>query len=353
MFADEGIKVPALRVESGGGGGWELGEDGVDLRLAEQRDAGEKAKGGGEFLGLGVGVGGVAEPGAGFEHGTPLGAGEALFGGELAGLFDAVGEVTREGGVEKDDGLGGEQTVLGAAETKDIDAGAPGEVGGGVAGEGGGGAGVGEAGAIQVDGKAVGVGEVGEGADFGGRVKGTVLGGLGEGEGAGFGKVDAVAAGEGGGDGGGRELGGGAGQGEEFAPAGEKFRRAALVRVDVGDLVTEDALVALAEGGEREGVGGGAVEDKEGFAVGLENLTEEISGAVGRGVGAVRRRGAGVGGGEGGERLGAEAGGVVTGKAGVGAGGHGESFGSGAREGDSILGVGNGEGGRLLARATR
>jgi hypothetical protein len=64
----------------------------------------------------------------------------------------------------------------------------------------------------------VGVGEVGEGADFCGRVKGTVLGGLGEGEGAGFGKVDAVAAGEGGGDGGGRELGGGAGQGGRASP---------------------------------------------------------------------------------------------------------------------------------------
>ena len=232
----------------------------------------------------------------------------------MAGLFDAVGEVAREGGVEEDDGLGGEQTVFGAAETKDIDAGAPGEVGGGVAGEGGGGAGVGEASAIQVDGKAVGVGEVGECADFGGRVKGAVLGGLGKGEGAGFGEVDAVAAGEGGGDGGGRELGGGAGQGEEFTPAGEKFRRAAFVRVDVGDLVAEDALVALAKGGEREGVGGGAVEDKKSFAVGLENLTEEILGAGGRGVGAVRRRGAEVDGDECGERLGAEAGGVVAGK---------------------------------------
>ena len=323
MFADERIKVPALCVESGGGGGRKLGEYGVDLRLAEEGDAGEDAEGGGEFLGVGVGVGGVAEPGARFEHGAPLGAGEALFGGELAGLFHTVGEVAGELFIEKDDGLGGQQAVFGAAETEDVDACAPSEIGGGVAGQRGGGAGVGETSAVHVHCEAVGVGEVGEGADFGGGVERAVLGGLGEGERAGFREVDAVAAGEGGGDGGRGELAGGAGEREEFTAAGEELGRAAFVGVDVGDLVAEDTLVALAECGESEGVGGGAVEDKERLAVGLEDLAEEGLGAGGGGVVAVGGDEVGVGGGENGEGLGAEAGGVVAGEGVIVAGGHG------------------------------
>jgi len=350
VLADERVKMPAVREERGGGGRRELGEDGVDGGLAEERDAGKGAEGGGEFSGLGVGVGGVAEPGAGFEDRAPLGAGEALFGGELAGLFHAVGEVAGEGFIEEDDGLGGEQAVFGAAETEDIDAGTPGEVGGSVAGGSDGGAGVGEAGAVEVDGEAVGVGEVGEGVDLGRGVDGPVFGGLGEGEGAGFREMDAVAAGEGGGDGGGGEFAVGAGEREELAAAGEELGGAAFVGVDVGDLVAEDALVTLAEGGEGEGIGGGAVEDEKCFAVGFEEIAEELAGAGGGGVVAVGGDGAGVGGVDGGEGLGADAGGVVAGERGVVAGGHGRGASAAGRRRATIFSVASGRRGGTLWR---
>ena len=323
MVADEGVKVPAACEKRLGRGGGELDEDRVDGRFVEQRYPGKPAEGGGEFFSLRVGVGGVAEPSAGFEDRAPLGAGETLFGGELAGLFHAVGEISGEGFVKKDDSLGGEQTVFGAAETEDIDAGAPREIGGAMAVGGGGGAGVGEAGPVHVHGEAVGVREIGKGANGRGRIECAVFRRLRERERTGLGKMHAMAAGERGGDGGGGELAGRAGQREELAAAGEKFRGAAFVGVDVGDLVAEHALVAGAEGGEREGVGGGAVEDKERLAIGGEELPEKLVRAGGGGVFAVAGDAGGVGGVEGGEGFGADAGGVVAGKREVVAGGHG------------------------------
>ena len=40
-------------------------------------------------------------------------------------------------------------------------------------------------------------------------------------------------------------------------------------------------MVALAQGGQRQGVGRGAVEGEEHFAVGLEQVAEAVGGAVG------------------------------------------------------------------------
>ena len=188
---------------------------------------------------------------------------------------------------------------------------------------GGGGAGVGEAGPVHVHGEAVGVREIGEGTNGRGRIERAVFRGLRERKRAGLGKMHAMAAGERGGDGGGGELAGRAGQREELAAAGEKFWGAAFVGIDVGDLVAEHALVAGAEGGEREGVGGGAVEDKERLAIGGEELPEKLVRAGRGGVFAVAGDARGVGGVEGGEGIGADAGGVVAGKREVVAGGHG------------------------------
>src|SRR4028119_1465424 len=47
------------------------------------------------------------------------------------------------------------------------------------------------------------------------------------------------------------------------AAVGEDLARAALVGLDVGRLVAEDAVVALAQVGQGEGVGSRAVEDEE------------------------------------------------------------------------------------------
>lgn len=318
VFADEFVEVPAAGFKGGDGGGGEFDEDAVGFGGGDEARA-EGDEAGGEGAGLAVGVGGVTEPCAVGENGGPLGGGEAHLRRELAGLFHAAVELAGEGAVEEDDGFGGEEAVFRAAETEDVEAGAPSEIGGGVARVGAGG-GVGEAGAVEVDDEVVGVGPIGEGAEFGGGVDGPEFGGLGEGEGAGFGKMHAVTAVEDGREVGGAELGVRGVDGDDFTAAGEKFGGAALVGFDVGEGVAEDAVVALAEGGERECVGGGAVEDKVDFAVGLEDVAEVLFGAGGVGVVAVAGDAVGVGGGERGEGFRAEAGGVVAGERVVGAG---------------------------------
>lgn len=70
--------------------------------------------------------------------------------------------------------------------------------------------------------------------------------------------------------------------------------------------------MALTNSGEREGVGGGAVEDEEDVAVGLEEFGEEFFGAGGVMIVAIAGEAVGVGGVEGGERCGANAGGIIA-----------------------------------------
>ena len=99
--ASEVIEMPTAGGESGGEGIVEAGENGVGGGLGAEGDAGNGAKAGGELAGHGVGVGGVAKPGAGFEEAHPLGAEETHFGSKLAGLFAAVFELAGESGLEK------------------------------------------------------------------------------------------------------------------------------------------------------------------------------------------------------------------------------------------------------------
>ena len=61
---------------------------------------------------------------------------------------------------------------------------------------------------------------------------------------------------------------------EQLGPAGKEFRRAAFVCLDVCPLVAENAVERLTELGERERVGGRAVEDDERLAIGLERSRE-------------------------------------------------------------------------------
>ena len=70
--------------------------------------------------------------------------------------------------------------------------------------------------------------------------------------------------------------------------------------------------MALTDRREREGVGGGAVEDEEDVAVGLEEFGEEFFGAGGVMIVAIAGDAVGVGGGEGGERCGAKTGGIIA-----------------------------------------
>ena len=95
---------------------------------------------------------------------------------------------------------------------------------------------------------------------------------------------------------------------------GEELRRAALGGLDVRLLVAEDAVVRLAERGQRKRIGRRAVEDEEHLAVGLEHVADQV-GRLGRpGVVAIADFVALVGLGHRGERFRANPGIVVTGK---------------------------------------
>jgi len=163
-------------------------------------------------------------------------------------------------------------------------------------------------------GESVGVGEIGEVANGRRRIERAVFGGLRNGERAGLGEMDAVTSGDRGSNGGEGELAGGAGEWKELAAAGEKFWCAAFVGVDVGDLVAEYTLMAGAQGGKREGVGGSAVEDKKRLAIGGEKLAEKLLRAGCGGVFAVAGDAGHVGRIKSGKSFRADAGGVVAGK---------------------------------------
>ena len=169
-------------------------------------------------------------------------------------------------------------------------------------------------------GEAVPFGEAGERLELIDRVDGAPFGGLGEREYARFRVVDVSALKDYALDLGGGEFALGAGGDEDLGAVGEKLRRAAFIGLDVRVVVADDAVIALAERGEGEGVGGGAVEDEEDVAVGLEHTAEQVAGAHGPFVVAVGREAAAVGLGQGGPGLRADAGGVVTGEDLVGGG---------------------------------
>ncbi len=309
--ADEGIEHPALVEEGLDGVGGELEEDHVGLARVEEAEAGDGGQLGFEEGGHAVGVGGVAEPGLVLEHADPGGGEEPHFRGELAGLFAAVIELAGHVVVEEDDRLADGHPVLGTAEAEDIDAGLPGDFLGGDAE---GGDGVGEAGAVHVEAQFMAAGDFPEGLDFVDGIDGAEFGSLGEADGAGFGVVDIVASADGLFDASGVEFAVGAGDEEDLGAVGEELWGAALVGFDMGHFVAEDAVVGLAGGGEGEGVGGGAVEDEEHFAIGFEEVAEEVGGLLGPGVVAVAMGVAGVGGEHGLPGLRADPGVVIAGE---------------------------------------
>lgn len=94
---------------------------------------------------------------------------------------------------------------------------------------------------------------------------------------AGLGKMYTVPTGERGSDGFGGQLAGKARKREELTASGEEFRGAAFVGIDVGNFMAEHTLMAGAEGGEREGVGCGAIEDKESFTISGEEIAEKLA----------------------------------------------------------------------------
>ena len=73
------------------------------------------------------------------------------------------------------------------------------------------------------------------------------------------------------------DLAGGSSNQQQFGTAGEKFRRAAFVGLDVRLLVTNHAVKRLAKLGQGKGVGRGAVEDQIGLAISLEEVSNRFA----------------------------------------------------------------------------
>src|ERR1051325_9440631 len=151
------------------------------------------------------------------------------------------------------------------------------------------------------------------------------FGGLGEAEGAGLGVVDVGAFVDGAFDRLRIKLSVRAVQEQDFAAVGKKLRGAALSHLHMGQLMAENAVVRLAEGGQRERIGGCAIEDEKHLAIGLEDFAAQVRGFVGPGVVAITDFVALVGFGHGGEGFGTHAGVIVAGElaAGESGGGHG------------------------------
>ncbi|MNE46627.1 hypothetical protein D3C80_1409750 [compost metagenome] len=73
-----------------------------------------------------------------------------------------------------------------------------------------------------------------------------------------------------------RQLAVDAGRRQQLGAVGEKLRRTAFVGFDVGGLGADHAVIALAQRRQGQGVGSGAVESEEHFAVGFEQLAEVL-----------------------------------------------------------------------------
>ena len=129
-----------------------------------------------------------------------------------------------------------------------------------------------------------------------------------------LGEVDVAAALDGPVDGVGPELGTLPLEEQELRAVGEKLRRAALVGLDVRHFVAEDRVVRLAHRGQGQRIGGGTVEAEKDLGVVLEDLANQLAGPRRPLVVAIARHRPDIRLLETGPRLGAVAGGVVTGE---------------------------------------
>ncbi len=85
----------------------------------------------------------------------------------------------------------------------------------------------------------------------------------------------------------GRQLAVGALGGQQLGTVGEELGAAALVRLDVRQLMADDGVVRLAQRGQRQRIGGGAIEDEKDFAIGLEQIADAVAYALRPGIVAV------------------------------------------------------------------
>ena len=221
----------------------------------------------------GVGAVGEAEPEIVLEVGLHLRPEEPSFRQRVSGALAQVGEGLGELRLEDDDGLAGERAVLGRAERQRVDPGAPGHLRRREAARD---EGVGEARAVHVGGEASRPGDPGKLGDFVATVDRPGLRRLRERQRAGLNRLHEPArkAGERVLEDCGRRLAALARQADELRAAGEEFRGAAFVVMNVRLLVAEDGVERADEGGKRKRVGGGSGGNEKDLGAGLEHVAE-------------------------------------------------------------------------------
>jgi hypothetical protein len=226
-------------------------------------------------LGHGVGVPRVVEPQVVVEIGQHLGAEETALGEQLGGPHAAVAEVLRQGDIEEHHRLERHRPVLGGAEGQGVDAGLPGQL---------------RRRAPRLTSALAKrapsmwrrmpatARELGNGLDLGRRVDRAGLARLGDRDRRGLGIVHAadeaveLALDRARGD-----LAAGLVEADQLGPAGEQFRRAALVDHDVGVGVAQHRAIGRRHGRQRQRVGGRPGHHQERAQVPLEHLAQARS----------------------------------------------------------------------------
>lgn len=123
--ADEGVEHPSSATQGFQHHGWQFHEDAVGLYRKHQLDFRNIVDQLCQQPSAAVGVGGVFQPGAGFQQPDPGCRKETHLGCELSGLLAAILEIFGKRPVEEQDRFTHCHAVLGAAETEHIHAGFP------------------------------------------------------------------------------------------------------------------------------------------------------------------------------------------------------------------------------------
>ncbi len=276
--SDKGIEAPALGPQRLQRGFRHLQEHAVGLHREHQLHTRQVAHQRGQQLRAVIGMAAIAQPGAVFEQPDPGRGEKTHLRRQLARLLAAVVEVIGQGAIEEQDRFAHGHAVLGAAEAQHIHPGLPGQLRWRAAQ---GGTGVGEACAIHVQVQPQLLAGGADRLELVGVVHRAHFGGLGDGHHAWLGVVDVLALEGHLADRLGGQLAVDAAGGEQLGAVGKELRRTALVGFDVGGLGADDAVIALAQRGQGQGVGGSAVEGEEHLAVGLEQLAEVLGGPFG------------------------------------------------------------------------
>ncbi len=284
--ADERVKTPSPLTQPFEHGFRCLEKHGIGLRRKHQGKSGQCRDPLCQRPGAVITVLAVTQPGAALQQTDPGRRNKAHFRGQLPCLLAAIIEALGECRIEEQNRFSDSHAVLCAAETQHVYSGLPCHLGRRAAQSR---AGIGEAGAIHMQAQPQFAAGLGNRAYFCQRIDLTRLGRLGDRHDLWLGIVDIAATGRQRPYIFGKKLGViGAGH-QQFGAVGKEFRRAAFIGLDMGKRRTDDAVIGLAERGERQRIGGCAVEGKEHLALRTEQGTEAVRSAVGPFIVAISR----------------------------------------------------------------